>query len=84
MPRTIQCTRCGVVLNLPAHVAAGQAIEVPKMRDPVRGFGSGREFDVDRSRIGRMPLPPHSIWTNGLRTWTICRSPRPKATCENF
>ena len=40
MPRTIQCQRCGVVLNLPAHVAGGQATEVPEMRDSVRGVGS--------------------------------------------
>jgi phage FluMu protein Com len=30
MPRTIQCNRCGVVLNLPAHVAAGKRLKCPR------------------------------------------------------
>jgi phage FluMu protein Com len=30
MPRTIQCQRCGVVLNLPDHVAAGKRLKCPK------------------------------------------------------
>jgi phage FluMu protein Com len=30
MPRTIQCTKCGVVLNLPAHVSAGRRLKCPR------------------------------------------------------
>jgi phage FluMu protein Com len=30
MPRTIQCQRCGVVLNLPAHIAAGKRLKCPR------------------------------------------------------
>lgn len=30
MPRTIQCQRCGVVLNLPDHVAAGKRLKCPR------------------------------------------------------
>jgi hypothetical protein len=30
MPRTIQCNRCGVVLNLPPHIAAGKRLKCPK------------------------------------------------------
>ena len=38
-----------------------QATEVPTMRDTVRRFRSGREFNVDRSRDWTMPLRRHSI-----------------------
>jgi phage FluMu protein Com len=30
MPRTIQCQQCGVILNLPAQVAAGKRLKCPK------------------------------------------------------
>ena len=30
MPRTIQCQRCGVILNLPPHVPAGKRLKCPK------------------------------------------------------
>ena len=30
MPRTIQCNRCGVILNLPPHIAAGKRLKCPK------------------------------------------------------
>jgi DNA-directed RNA polymerase subunit RPC12/RpoP len=30
MPRTIQCNRCGVILNLPAKIAAGKRLKCPK------------------------------------------------------
>jgi phage FluMu protein Com len=30
MPQTIQCNKCGVVLNLPAHVAPGKRLKCPR------------------------------------------------------
>jgi hypothetical protein len=30
MPQTIQCQRCGVILNLPPHVPAGKRLKCPK------------------------------------------------------
>jgi phage FluMu protein Com len=30
MPRTIQCKKCGVVLNLPEHVSAGRRLKCPR------------------------------------------------------
>ena len=30
MPRTIQCSRCGVILNLPNKIAAGKRLKCPK------------------------------------------------------
>jgi hypothetical protein len=30
MPRTIQCQRCGVILNLPPHVPVGKRLKCPK------------------------------------------------------
>ena len=30
MPRTIQCNRCGVILNLPAKITAGKRLKCPK------------------------------------------------------
>jgi predicted RNA-binding Zn-ribbon protein involved in translation (DUF1610 family) len=68
MPRTVQCNRCGVVLNLPARVAAGKRFKCPKCATrfvvsqddasslsglPGQADAAATSFDIDK----RPPTP---------------------------
>jgi hypothetical protein len=73
MPRTVQCQKCGVVLNLPTHTRAGKRLKCPKCGDrftvseseassasTVPGAADATSnFDMARRPPSREDLPIH-------------------------
>jgi phage FluMu protein Com len=72
MPRTIQCNRCGVILNLPAQIAAGKRLKCPKCATrfvvspddasslstlPGQADAANTSFDLEKRPPSRDDLP---------------------------
>jgi hypothetical protein len=58
MPQTIQCARCGIVLNLPPHVQVGKRLKCPRCAN--RFVVS----DADASSLSTLPGPADAAWTS--------------------